>query len=324
MTRPRVVGAVLLLPVWILTIGLAALALTRRFDDDPNKYLAMAHAQTVWIYLPAYIVCSAAILFHRKTLAVLAAFVLFTHAWAVLDSIGIPERVPARAIPLRIVTANLRYDNPDRPRLAAELAGYDGDVLLLQEVTPAWVEDLDAAFGATYPHVVHRARSDAGGLAIYSRIPFKFVREIETEYWPELAVRLDFEPQVTLVNVHAIGPPQGMDRHDATIAAIAAFVDGFRPPRVVAGDFNATPYNASMERMYNLALEDAHERRGRGLATTWPKTEKPFPPIRIDHVLVDDEVFVRSIREGEGAGSDHRPVVANLGLMTGDAYPSDD
>jgi endonuclease/exonuclease/phosphatase (EEP) superfamily protein YafD len=37
--------------------------------------------------------------------------------------------------------------------------------------------------------------------------------------------------------------------------------------------------------------------------------------MRLDHVLVSHGIEVRSIREGLGRGSDHRPIIADLVLL---------
>ena len=40
--------------------------------------------------------------------------------------------------------------------------------------------------------------------------------------------------------------------------------------------------------------------------------------MRLDHVLVSPDIGVRSVKEGHGQGSDHRPIVAELVLGTED------
>jgi endonuclease/exonuclease/phosphatase (EEP) superfamily protein YafD len=42
------------------------------------------------------------------------------------------------------------------------------------------------------------------------------------------------------------------------------------------------------------------------------------PPLRLDHVLYGDAIVARAVHETEGAGSDHRPVVADLALVSAD------
>ena len=83
----------------------------------------------------------------------------------------------------------------------------------------------------------------------------------------------------------------------------------------MAGDFNASPYNRTVHRIYDLGLDSAHERRGRGLAATWPNGKQPFTPVQLDHVFVDDAIAVLDIRELRGTGSDHKPVLVDLAVM---------
>ena len=58
--------------------------------------------------------------------------------------------------------------------------------------------------------------------------------------------------------------------------------------------------------------DDAWDTGGRGFGFTWPNGMFPYPPIRLDHVFVSRDLGVRSARVGEGVGSDHRPVVADV------------
>jgi endonuclease/exonuclease/phosphatase family metal-dependent hydrolase len=44
--------------------------------------------------------------------------------------------------------------------------------------------------------------------------------------------------------------------------------------------------------------------------------------MRLDHVLVSPDIGVRSVKEGLGQGSDHRPIIAQLVLRSGAAAPS--
>ena len=93
--------------------------------------------------------------------------------------------------------------------------------------------------------------------------------------------------------------------------ALGARIDP-RETMIVAGDLNASPFARSYRALAARGLRGAHESVGRGLATTWPNGMMPFPPMRLDHVLVSPSIAVRSAREGRGAGSDHRPVIVDL------------
>ena len=87
--------------------------------------------------------------------------------------IGMVAALPApRAAsrPLRVMTYNLNYRNPDPGSALDAIARADVDVVLLQEVTSEWKRVLTERFGKQYPHSIYRIHTRAaGGLAVLSR-----------------------------------------------------------------------------------------------------------------------------------------------------------
>lgn len=319
--RTRVTARLLGGAVWIVAAGLAGLVLAHVLAHDATTWLALLAAQTVWIHLPAYVVASAALCFRRFALAAVALVAVVFHAVSVIGSIGSPEPIPQQAWDaprLRVVSANVYDENPDRDRLARELLRAEADVLLLQEITPEWAVTLHRnGFSVRYPHNVVEPLRGAGGQAIFSRLPLEDVRVTYAERWPTISAAVDVDgTRIHLVDVHAIGPPHGIGIHERTVDSIVGVARSLPRPRVVAGDFNATPYNRTMERFADLGLDSAHELRGRGLAVTWPNGDEPLPPIRIDHVLVDEGLTVLRVEELRGRGSDHAPVLVDLAVGT--------
>jgi endonuclease/exonuclease/phosphatase (EEP) superfamily protein YafD len=304
-----------LVPVWIVTGVLAALVLARFMAWDDKAYLAAINAQTPLLFLPAYVVAASAWCFRRMALAIVATAIVAFHVWAVAPTIGSADSVAQTAVELRVVSANVRYSNPTPEKLATELLATDADVLLVQELTPEWVDAFRAAgLEREYRFSFVRQRDDRGsGMGIYSRLPLNRPRIAFTGGWPTMAASVRVgDRSVAIVNVHAIGPSHGIGLHDESVDVIEAVTSSLPHPRIVAGDFNATPYNRTMHRMADLGLVSAHAERGRGLATTWPNGERLSPPVRIDHVLVDPTLVVVDVRELEGAGSDHKPVLVDL------------
>jgi endonuclease/exonuclease/phosphatase (EEP) superfamily protein YafD len=172
-----------------------------------------------------------------------------------------------------------------------------------------------AGFAGRYPYSARRIQLDAGGQAVFSRLPLERVQVTVQAYWPIIQASVDFHgTRITFVDVHAKGPPQGMRRHDASVDRLIELTRSLPEPRVVAGDFNASPYNRTVHRITDLGLDSAHERRGRGLVATWPNGKQPLTPVQLDHVFVDDSIAVLGIRELAGTGSDHKPVVTDLAL----------
>jgi endonuclease/exonuclease/phosphatase (EEP) superfamily protein YafD len=319
-SRTHTVVTVAYVAVWAIAIGYGLLVLARYVAFDDNRYLAALNAQTVWLFLPAYIVASAAWCFRRVAIGCVATVAVVFHAVTVTASIGSAEPIPpaaATAPHLRVLTANLSWSNPTKARLTHELLRARADVVAVQEVTPIWLDVLkDLGFDDTYPFRVTRPLEDSRGMALYSRYPLSNVVVLAPNRSPTISARITVRGRaVSFVDVHAIGPPDGMSAHRESITMIRDLTRRLPEPRVVAGDFNATPYNRTMHRMQDLGLDSVHERRGRGLAVTWPNGHHPVPPVQIDHVLVDASVVVLAVTELAGTGSDHKPVLTDLALM---------
>ena len=70
-----------------------------------------------------------------------------------------------------------------------------------------------------------------------------------------------------------------------------------------------------MQALFAIGLRDAFATAGRGWGHTYGHRMRPrFSFLRIDHVLVSDDVeVVRAFTGGKDA-SDHRPVIADLRL----------
>ena len=87
-------------------------------------------------------------------------------------------------------------------------------------------------------------------------------------------------------------------------------------PYVVGGDFNLTETTPQHRDFAAIGARDAHDLAGRGRGATWPVNGVfRYPPgLRLDHVYVGNDLVAVRCEAGEGRGSDHRPVVADVAL----------
>ena len=67
---------------------------------------------------------------------------------------------------------------------------------------------------------------------------------------------------------------------------------GAGPPRVLAGDFNATLDHAELRRLLDRGYRDAAEQAGVALRPTWPAGKSLPTLVTIDHVLADPRIRV--------------------------------
>ena len=312
---------------WILVALLGAVALLRVAAHDVAHPLILLNEFTMYLYLPAYGVLVAALLLRRRALAAGAALLVAAHlVWISPGALrAAPLSAEALAAPpLRLVSANLLMSNPDTDGIVGEILVEDPDVLVVQELSAHWQTALESSeIGRRLPYHVAEARETPFGVGIYSRYPLE-----DAEVWyawgapvARATVRVGGRP-VRLYDVHPLPPlhAEWVTNWSEALEAVRGEVEKERKrdpegALVVAGDFNMTRHARWFGRFTDLGLRDAHEDRGRGLATTWPNGTLRVPAIRLDHVLISPHVACLSVREGQGRGSDHRPILVELAAL---------
>ena len=228
---------------------------------------------------------------------------LVAPAWrGSLDS----EAAPAQ---LRVVVFNLGLRNSNAAEVTRFLAQVRADAAVLLEVGPQWREPL-ASLRPVYPHQLVHVRDDPFGIALLSAHPCTPCDEIEGEgIAPALLGRLALgDERLWIAGVHAVPPVNGewTRERDEYLRRMSRRLAALAGPRMLAGDFNTTPWAPGYRELLAADLRDGE----RALAS-WPAF-LPFPVIPIDHVLVSKELRVLSKRRGPPLGSDHYPIVVEL------------
>ncbi len=257
--------------------------------------------------------------------------------------------------PVRVVTFNIRFDNPGdgvdawanrRDWVISIIDSLDPDIVGLQEALHGQVLDLESALpgfdrygvgrddganaGEFSPVLVRRDRFDLleqGTLWLSERPDSAGSRGWDAAL-PRIATWLRLRDsgsrELLVVNTHFdhVGS-------EARIHSAELLVDRFNPhrsetPVIVMGDFNAVDTTTAYGILSGSGLEDAWAAAGRvGPADTFTgfePSDRTGP--RIDYVFVSDRWDVLSaealdvVREGRHP-SDHRPVVADLLLHRG-------
>jgi len=307
---------------WTIVALLAATAVARLAAHDRFRILVWANSFTLYLYLPAYAVLVYALLRRRRILALAAAAVVVAHLVWVLPDFSTATRLSAqaRSAPrLRVFSANLLADNAQPAGILGEIAQASPDVLVLQELSPAWEAALRASpLWEQYPHHLLQASEGAFGAALLSRFPLHDAQVWRVDGTVMIRANVEFAGRsVRIYNVHPFPPSSqaSVDRWSHQFDELVKAVDQETGPLLVIGDFNATQYAEGYQRLVAGRLRSAHQDRGRGYATTWPNGQMPLPPIRIDHALLSPELACLSIKEGIGAGSDHKPLVVDVGIL---------
>lgn len=307
-------------------LGLLALFASARVlpADLPFPFSAL-EAEAAWVLAPAWLLLVVGLARRWRRARFLAAIVCFAHVCWTLDwvprAMARTEAEPAHA--LRVVSANLLAPRPS-VTLARELDELDADVLILQELSVEWAQLLEAeGISARYPHQFlepHPTDEDYFGIGIYSRHPITGRARIDLAGVPMLRADLDLEgAPLRVYSVHAVPPYSGVlwSRWRAQMRFVSALLHADVEAErafVLGGDLNTSPATRAYRELLCGGVRSAHEEAFRGLATTWPNGGIFLaPPMRLDHILVHG-VGVSAVREGQGEGSDHLPVIADLYL----------
>jgi endonuclease/exonuclease/phosphatase (EEP) superfamily protein YafD len=294
---------------------------------------------------PAY-VCAATAAFMIRTflfhlgllLSAVATILAATRCWRlliaslplVIFTVGpalwsyVPRRKPtAGGETITVMSVNLLAQNDVTAPIVAEVVATKPDILLLQEYTPRWHEALRMALAADYPHAGYVLRSDTYGLAIYSRQPF--VGPVDTAVplgaagTPQARAVVQIgKRNIVLYNVHLMLPKDCSHvlEQRREFADLLDRLTGEESPIILTGDFNFTNASAFADELRRLGLIDAHRISGWGRGSTWPMRGplRWAPGIRLDHVFLSKGLTSTHSRTGTGRGSDHRPVIAEVGF----------
>ena len=243
----------------------------------------------------------------------------------------------------RLLTYNVLGTKNDARGLVELARAEQPDVIVLQELTTSFAEDLQRQLGDSYPY---RATTDLGptndGGGVLSRVPIieskPFRISDDGNAFQRLRLRIN-DRTVTLFNVHTESPqlrtrnPPGLippivrgfgspDR-DAELDWLIHETAGLLEPYILAGDFNlaagSRPY-----RHFPARWHDAFAERGQGFGHTFPtryslwsgRIRVTAPVVRIDYILTSPDLSASRAWVPWADGSDHLPVMAELHLRS--------
>jgi endonuclease/exonuclease/phosphatase (EEP) superfamily protein YafD len=255
-----------------------------------------------------------AVALHRRRLAV-AAIALAAVNVAVIApwQNGPPREAYGGGSTLRIVAFNVESNNHRYNRLAPLVARLRPDILGLIELTPAWARAAEDASVRVRPRRLVAQRG-AYGMGLLSAAPPTALRarRFPADGPTALVARFRIHDlPVTFVLVHVHTTFAG-SVHARELSALAAERPRLGSRLVVCGDFNTVSWAAQYEAFARAAgLVDVF--RGAWDAHSWPSWSPALGAL-IDHCLISKGLTVRGREFGPSIGSDHLPLVLDVGL----------
>ncbi|MFG2023248.1 endonuclease/exonuclease/phosphatase family protein [Streptomyces sp. NPDC048825] len=215
---------------------------------------------------------------------------------------------------LTVVQHNVADDNSDPSGTARALLGARGDLVAVQELTPAARGAYEDVLGGSLPH-----RAVHGTVALWSAYPLSDVRAVDIrpagfpDSWQrglratvaapegEVAVYVAHLPSIRL---GATGLASAARDESAALLG-ARIADDPAERLLVVGDLNGTVQDRGLDPLTSQLSAPAS-----GFAFSWPAS---LPVARIDHVL-GKGVDVTEVSALDSTGSDHLPLVGRVRL----------
>jgi endonuclease/exonuclease/phosphatase (EEP) superfamily protein YafD len=252
----------------------------------------------------------------RKTAAILGFLAAVNLGFVVPLFFSGPDSPASNGAVIRamLFNVNTHQGNPGRVRQAVLDA--DPDILVLEEVSRNWLNELAPVF-TNYPYSREAPADDNFGIALYSRLPFKSAQVVSIGEADVPSILADVESPAgvfTILATHPL-PPAGAEYsrlRNNQLAELARTVRTINTPVLLMGDLNMSPWSPYFNRLVkDSGLRDSA--RGYGLQPSWP-TMNPLLLIPLDHALHSPGIGIVSRRIGPDAGSDHYPLIVEFVL----------
>ncbi len=298
---------------------IVAVGLYLRWAESSTSFRIALASLTAMLFIPAIgmLICAWRAWSRPLMLVAVALSAAYVGTFVSADSV-IGCRSESAADAIVIHTHNVWWPNGDPAAVAAGAVASGADVIVLQEVWPAFMAALEADPSlADYRYRTSEPSDNTTGLAIWSRHPISEATSERLVDVPLLRARIDSpHGSFMLDNIHLTAPVAGglVSSWDAQLAALEA--RDATGATVLAGDFNATMDHQQFRSFVNQGWTDAHEPKGCGYDATWPTGRRTPTLLRLDHVMVTDRFDVLGLEIGPGGGSDHRSVTATVRLRT--------
>jgi endonuclease/exonuclease/phosphatase (EEP) superfamily protein YafD len=219
-------------------------------------------------------------------------------------------QAPAGHRIIRLMSFNSWLANGNVEALARAIERDDPDILLMFEFGPekqALKERLRGRYGFQ-DDCVHLENCN---IAVFSKFPIADFESHGAWEGPPM-IRATFGKELgdlTVIGTHTIRFPY-LRAQLTQLGELGDLVRKLSGPRIVAGDFNATPTSRTLSVFEGRSLL----RRLDDFLPTWPARWQ-LPQLAIDHIFASEDVkSLEKVRIGGNAGSDHFPLVVRVAV----------
>lgn len=211
----------------------------------------------------------------------------------------------------KVISYNWLYSGSDRSDFYAWLAQEDPDILSIQEFNKKDLGPLLASQPRAY--FVSETSDDVVILSRYPLSEDKLEKVSSTRLVSVTAALPSGAIRVFGVHAPTLRDIDLLTQRNSYLAKIPELIEGADKPRLVMGDFNATPWEPLVVRLKSKAgLHEAP--RFVPLPTRMAVRRQLDVGSPIDHIMVSSTIHLRRCRTGPLMASDHRPLICEFSI----------
>ncbi|MBU0982078.1 endonuclease/exonuclease/phosphatase family protein [Patescibacteria group bacterium] len=267
-------------------------------------------------YIPYYFLAGLFLLpiyfFKRMPAATMLTLALLSMQFALLHPYLKTSHEPVLT-DLTVLSHNFFVYNQNFEAVQDLISAENPDIFAIIEADYPWREEKEV-FRSSYPYIQMTDETGSLGIFIASKYPATFEEKFIGQF-PILIATVSINAQtIQVIAVHPIPPITARTAalRNQAFEELSKIANESRYPVIVMGDFNSSPWSPT----YQKLIQDTgliNTRISFGLKPSW-NAKNPLLKTPIDHILVSKDFTVASFHLGQKTGSDHRAVIAELGL----------
>jgi len=265
-------------------------------------------------YFQAFLVLIGISIWRRKDKRTIAFILLACLNYALVLPLYFGKPPVATEPSARAMLMNLNASNGNFEQVLRAIRTADPDLLLLEEVTPKWAEELSVL---KTPYRVSKVRNDCFGIVLLSKHPLSRTNVVfvGSAGVPTIVADVHLpQGEISLIGTHPVPPISAeFSKHrNHQLTALPDLISTQKYPVLLMGDLNASPWSAHFGRLLKASgLKNSMKHFG--FQPSWPSDNR-FLRIPLDHILHSPDILIHRRAVGGDVGSDHLPVLVDFSI----------
>jgi len=229
---------------------------------------------------------------------------------------------------LTLMTYNLFFKNKNPNVILNQIKETNPDVLVVQELTPAWAGILSKSLGQNYTYKKIYADKGTHGIGVYSKYKLSndtlLLNESKKPFAQIVTVSV-LNKKIQLINVHTASPAAAVE-HPKNFLSLFSLNYTLREKQfkqieytiehnisditILIGDLNTTPYEPIYRNLRNTWV-DVFNEVGEGSNKTFPNT-KSAPFLTLDYIFIKGATTPLSAKILSSGSSDHLALTGKI------------